>query len=131
MKENTQEKALINVNKKSVFLKIKNFLKNLFDKNIVVEEDTRFVSTANDFKMKKKQNDFLKNLKNIDNTENKLLELQNMYRQGKIDENDMTKEQIELLCNLYDKQIIHLKESNEIRKQKLFEYRNKLQKNNY
>ena len=38
-----------------------------------------------------------------------------------------TQEQINSLCALYDKQIEKLKKSNEIRKQKLLEYRKKLQ----
>ena len=33
MKENTQEKSLVQVNENSIFYKIKKFFKNLFNKN--------------------------------------------------------------------------------------------------
>ena len=77
----------------------------------------------------KPKNDFLRSLKNIENEENELLNLQKQYRSGKIKEKEMTKEQIKRLCNLYDKQILELKKSNDTRKQKLLEYRKKLKNN--
>lgn len=77
----------------------------------------------------KPKNDFLQSLKNIENEENELLNLQKQYRNGKIKEKEMTKDQIKRLCNLYDKQILELKKSNDTRKQKLLEYRKKLKNN--
>lgn len=77
----------------------------------------------------KPKNDFLQSLKNIENEENELLNLQKQYRSGKIKEKEMTKDQIKRLCNLYDKQILELKKSNGTRKQKLLEYRKKLKNN--
>lgn len=77
----------------------------------------------------KPKNDFLRSLKNIENEENELLNLQRQYRSGKIKEKEMTKDQIKRLCNLYDKQILELKKSNDTRKQKLLEYRKKLKNN--
>lgn len=77
----------------------------------------------------KPKNDFLQSLKNIENEENELLNLQKQYRSGKIKEKEMTKDQIKRLCNLYDKQILELKKSNDTRKQKLLEYRKKLKNN--
>ncbi len=61
----------------------------------------------------------------LDKTE--LLKLQKQYRSGIIKEEDLTEEQIKSLCDLNDKQIADLKKSNEIRKQKLLEYRRKNQ----
>ena len=77
----------------------------------------------------KPKNDFLRSLKDIENEENELLNLQKQYRSGKIKEKEMTKDQIKRLCNLYDKQILELKKSNDTRKQKFLEYRKKLKNN--
>lgn len=131
MKENTQEKSLIQVNENSIFYKIKSFLKNLFKKNnntidnySVIEENDRSEKNSN------KKDSFLENIKNIENEETKLLKIQKQYRSGEIKEEELTEEQVKSLCKLYDKQIANLRKSNEIRKQKLLEYRKKLQTDN-
>ena len=62
--------------------------------------------------------------------ETKLLKIQKQYRSGEIKEEELTEEQVKSLCELYDKQIANLRKSNEIRKQKLLEYRKKLQTDN-
>ena len=84
MKENTQEKFLIPINENSIFYKIKKFLRNLFHKEIPVEnkaiiEEQINVSTSDD-----KKRAFIESLKNIENEETKLLKLQNQYRSGEI-----------------------------------------------
>lgn len=76
--------------------------------------------------LKKPKNDFLQSLKNIENEDTKLLKLQKQYRSGKIEESEMSEEQVQKLCDLYDRQISQLEKSNEIRKQKLLEYRKKM-----
>jgi len=131
MKENTQEKSLIQVNENSIFYKIKSFFKNLFKKNnntidnySVIEEKDRIKKNSN------KKDSFLENIKNIENEETKLLKIQKQYRSGEIKEEELTEEQVKSLCELYDKQIANLRKSNEIRKQKLLEYRKKLQTDN-
>lgn len=131
MKENTQEKSLIQVNENSIFYKIKSFFKNLFKKNnntidnySVIEEKDRSEKNSN------KKDSFLENIKNIENEETKLLKIQKKYRSGEIKEEELTEEQVKSLCELYDKQIANLRKSNEIRKQKLLEYRKKLQTDN-
>ncbi|HJJ18899.1 MAG TPA: hypothetical protein OIM61_06550 [Clostridiaceae bacterium] len=131
MKENTQEKSLIQVNENSIFYKIKSFFKNLFKKNnntidnySVIEEKDRSEKNSN------KKDSFLENIKNIENEETKLLKIQKQYRSGEIKEEELTEEQVKSLCELYDKQIANLRKSNEIRKQKLLEYRKKLQTDN-
>ena len=68
---------------------------------------------------------FLERLRNYENEETKLLSLQKLYRDGKIKEQDLSNEQINQLCRLYDTQISNLKTSNKQRKQKLLEYRRK------
>ena len=128
MKENTQEKSLVQVNENSIFYKIKQFFRNLFHKNtefesnVVVEENI-----SNNIENETKKSSFIESIKNIEDEETKLLKLQKQYRSGEIKEEELTQEQVNSLCALYDKQIANLKKSNEIRKQKLLEYRRKLQ----
>lgn len=130
MKENTQEKSLVQVNENGIFYKIKSFFKNLFNRNntnnnyAIVKEDKSIVESENT------KNAFMESIKNIENEETKLLKLQKQYRSGEIKEEELTQEQVNSLCALYDKQIANLRKSNEIRKQKLLEYRRKLQTDN-
>ena len=51
--------------------------------------------------------------------ETKLLKLQEQYRSGKIREEELSKEQVDMLCALYDKQISQLRKSNAILKNNL------------
>ena len=131
MKENTQEKSLVQVHENGIFYRIKRFFKNLFNKNTttnnnyaIAKEDKSIVESENT------KNTFMESVKNIENEETKLLKLQKQYRSGEIKEDELTQEQVSSLCALYDKQIANLKKSNEIRKQKLLEYRRKLQTDN-
>lgn len=80
--------------------------------------------------MKQKKDDFIKYVKNIGNEDIKILKLQEQYKNGCIKEEEMSKEQITKLCDLYDKQISELEKSNNYRKQKLLEYRKRMRKNN-
>ena len=131
MKENTQEKSLVQVNENGIFYKIKKFFKNLFNRNAnttnnyaIVKETESLVASEN------KKNSFMESIKNIEDEETKLLKLQKQYRSGEIKEEELSEEQINSLCKLYDRQIANLKKSNEIRKQKLLEYRRKIQTDN-
>ena len=82
---------------------------------------------SNNIENETKKSAFIESIKNIEDEETKLLKLQKQYRSGEIKEEELTQEQVNSLCALYDKQIANLKKSNEIRKQKLLEYRRKLQ----
>lgn len=131
MKENTQEKSLVQVHENGIFNKIKNFFKNLFNRNnnttnnyAIAKEDKSIVESENT------KNAFMESVKNIEDEETKLLKLQKQYRSGEIKEEELTQEQVSSLCALYDKQIVNLRKSNEIKKQKLLEYRRKLQTDN-
>ena len=127
MNNNKQEKALIEVNENSIFYKIKNFFRNLFkkQKNINATYETfSNDNTGNDTQKKK----FLEDIRNIENEETKLLKLQKQYRNGEIKESELTEIQYQSLCDLYDKQISNLKKSNEFRKQKILQYKKRLQK---
>lgn len=128
MKKNTQKKSLVKVNEDSIFYKIKTFFRNLFHKGTKFEdniaEETQIINQEN------RKSDFIENIRNVEDEETKLLKLQKQYRNGEIKEDDMTEEQISSLTALYDKQIVNLKKSNELRKQKLLEYRRKMQTDN-
>lgn len=128
MKENTQEKSLKQVNENSIFYKIKRFFINIFHKETIINDTTLIVE--NEVKVDNSKSAFVESLKNIEDEETKLLKLQKQYDSGEIKEEDLTQEQVKSLCGLYKKQIEKLEKSNEIRKQKLAEYRRKLQTNN-
>ena len=126
MKKNTYEKSLMKINENSIFYKIKQFFKGLFYKKEPINYTT--VETNKIILPKEsKKNIFIEEIKNIEDEETILLKLQNKFRNGEIKEEELSDEQINSLCALYDKQIINLKKSNEIRKQKLLEYRRKMQ----
>lgn len=130
MKEDTQEKSLVKVNENSIFYKIKNFFRNLFHRKEIVNNVTNFETIEETIKKTEQKNAFMESIKNIENEETKLLKLQKQYRSGEIKKENLTEEQIKSLNKLYTKQITNLRKSNEIRKQKLLEYRKRLQTNN-
>lgn len=130
MKENTQEKSLINVNENSMFYKIKNFFRNLFRKKEIINNIPNSEKVENTIKKVERENAFMESIRIIENEETKLLKLQKQYRSGKIKGEELSNQQIKSLGKLYDKQIANLKKSNEIRKQRLLEYRRKLKKDN-
>lgn len=128
MKEDTQEKSLVKVNENSIFYKIKIFFKNLFHKgnNINIIQETKDITIENE----RKKDSFMEEIRKVEDEETKLLKLQKQYRSGEIKKENLTEEQIKSLNKLYNKQITNLRKSNEIRKQKLLEYRKRLQTNN-
>lgn len=131
MEKNTQEKSLVQVNENSIFYKIKRFFKNLFDKNVDTTDNyVAIEDNNNSVEIENKKNSFMESISNIEDEETKLLKLQKQYRSGEIKEEELTEEQINSLCNLYDKQIANLKKSNNMRKKKLLEYRKNLQIDN-
>ena len=131
MKENTQEKSLVQVNKNSIFYKIKSFFRNLFHKNTEIESSLNVEEDiSSNVEIENKRLEFIEDIKNIEDEETKLLKLQKQYRSGEIKEEELSEEQINSLCKLYDRQIANLKKSNEIKKKKLLEYRRKIQTDN-
>ena len=124
MGENTQEKNLIEKEEKSLFGKIKSFFKKLFGKKQVEINDEPVVE------QEEAVNDFKETIKMTEDEETKLLELQKRYRRGEIAENDLTEEQIDALCDLYDKQIEEIKESIRIKEEKIAEHKRRIENNN-
>lgn len=84
----------------------------------------------NKIKQSKNGASFLKNIQVTENEETKLLKLQQQYDKRLIETNDLPKNQIKALINLYKKQISELSKSNERRKEKLLQYRKRLQTDN-
>lgn len=130
MKENTREKSLIKVNENSIFHKIKSFIRKLFHKDKEKENDISIEATSNDSILKNEniKSTFTESMKVVKDDNSILLELQKKYRSGEIKEEDLTKEEKNSLCALYDKQIANLKKSNEIRKTRILQYIKKLPK---
>ena len=124
MGENTQEKNLIEKKEKSVFQKIKNFFKKLFVKNKIEN------NIQPDIIEEESNNEFKESIKMTEDEETKLLELQRKYRRGEVAENDLTEEQIDALCELYDKQIEDLKQSIRIKEEKIAEHKKRIENNN-
>lgn len=130
MKENTQEKSLVKLNENSIFYKIKMFFINIFGKHETIN-NTAVIEEQVDVKVNNiEEKSFKETIKNIEDEETKLLKLQKQYRSGEIKGEDLTHEQVMQLCGLYDRQIENLRKSNEKRKERLREYRRKLQTSN-
>ena len=119
MENNTQEKDLIERNESTIFGKIKNFFRNLFKKKEINEiSDEKEVGI-----LEEKKQEFKEYVKKTEDEDTQLLDLQRRYRKGEIGDNDLTEEQIEALCDLYDRQIISLKKSIEAKQQQITEYK--------
>ena len=131
MKENTQEKNLIEKQEKSLFGKIKNFFAKIFGKKVENSEVSEEELTNNPEIINEEDNkEFKESIKveEVEDEEAKILDLQRRYRRGDIADNDLTDEQIDALSNLYDKQIEALKKAIAEKEQKIAEYKNKKQK---
>ena len=128
MNNNKQEKSLIEVSTNSIFYKIKSFFRRLFKKQVVEDTIVEKISVNSNNDNRKEK--FVEYIRNIEDEETKILKLQKQYRSGEIQEEELSKEQVTLLCALYDKQIANLKKSNEIRKQKILQYKNRFQTDN-
>ena len=101
MEENTQEKNLIEKKEKNIFGKIK----DINQEEIVSKEESI--------------NTFKESIKMEEDEEAILLNLQKRYRRGEIAEGDLTEEQIEALCDLYDRQIETIKKAIAEKEQKI------------
>ena len=120
MKDNTQEKNLIERNESSIFGKIKNFFKNLFGKKEV--EVNNLVDEATEMEMEKSEA-FRSSIRNIEVNENNIFELQRRYHKGEISVKELTNEQINALCDLYDDKIADLKKTIAAKEQMLENYK--------
>ena len=131
MKDNTQEKDLIERNEDNIFGKIKSFFKNLFKKDKV--EVNNVVNDSLEMEMEK-SDVFRTSIKNIETDDDNVFELQRRYQQGEISDNELTQKQINDLCRLYDIQIADLKKKLAAKERILANYkknnRQKVEENN-
>ena len=113
MKENTQENNLVEKTENTLLDKIKIFFKNLFNnkRKNVCEQENAVESKEN--------NEFKENIKLAENSEEELLELQRKFQEGEIVEGELTNEQIDALCELYDRQIAEIQKNIDIVKQRI------------
>lgn len=120
MKDNLNSQSLIKVNENSIFYKIKAFFKKLFRRKeeYAIQREEQVEIDNNDTNQNLKGS-FRESIRNIENEETKLLELQKNFDNGEIDEEDLSQEQIDKLESLYNKQIAELEKSNESRKAKI------------
>lgn len=96
--------------KKSIFRKIIDFFKNIFSKKEVLKNEDIIVNNDKD-------DSFIKNIQIKENKEElRLLQLKQQYENGEIDEEDMSDEDIDKLCKLYEKETDELNADTERRK---------------
>ena len=119
------EELSLKINKNNIFYKIKSFFKNLFYKDRKIENNVQIETISNDniAKNENSKSAFIENIKIIEDEDTLLLK---RYIRGEIKKEDLTEEQRKSLYTLYHKQINNFKKSNEIRKNKLLQYKNEL-----
>lgn len=120
MKDNTQEKNLIEKNENNIFGKIKNFFRKIFGKkeDSVNNNAEKIINNETE-----KNEEFREYIRRTEDEETKILELQRRYRRGEIADKDLTQEQINSLCLLYDRQIEDLKRTIEAKEQQISKYK--------
>lgn len=111
----------------SLFEKIKNFIRKIFgNKNIDNSEEKVENNAGKDLTKEEKFSKEIKSTKDLE-TE-RLLRLQEEFREGKITQGDLSNEDIEKLGRLYDEQIEKLKIQIEDCKKRIEDKKKKLQK---
>lgn len=120
MKNNTQEKNLIERNENNIFGKIKNFFRKIFSNN---KESTENQVDDTILEEAEKSYNFREYIKRTEDDETGIFDLQQRYRRGEIADSDLTQEQINSLCMLYDKQIEDLKRTIESKEQQIAKYK--------
>ena len=97
------------VYKKSIFRKISEFFKKIFSKKEVLSKEVIITNEKN--------NNFLENIKiKEDKEELRLLQLKQQYENGEIDEEEISDEDVDKLCELYKKETDKLNADTERRK---------------
>ena len=97
------------VYEKSIFRKISEFFKKIFSKKEVLSKEVIITNEKN--------NNFLENIQiKEDKEELKLLQLKQQYENGEIDEEEISDEDVDKLCELYKKETDELNADTERRK---------------
>ena len=106
------DNKLIVVSENGIFYRIKNFFCELFNKKNMV-------------KVNDKAEQIIENKNNQFNNNGEIVKLLNQYRSGIISAENLSSEQVLMMCKLYDDQINNLKKLNESKKRSLLKYREK------
>ena len=116
------------VYKESIFSKIKNFIKSIFNKKVHNNQNQNTMVVNTDKFEKKSFVDEIIIKKESEEIE--LEKLQEDFKEGNIFQEDITENKRVKLIELYKKQNEELKKSNKTRKEKILEYRRRLQAEN-
>lgn len=101
--------------REGIFNKICNFFKNIFSKKKVLLDEIVKVNNFNN-------DSFIQNIKIKENKEElRLIHLKNQYENEEIDEEDLSEEEIDKLCELYEKETKELNADTERRKNHIAE----------
>ena len=85
------------VYKKSIFRKISEFFKKIFSKKEVLPKEVIITNEKN--------NNFLENIQIKEDKEKiRLIQLKQQYEKGEIDEEEISDEDVDKLCELYKKE---------------------------
>ena len=120
MKDNTQEKNLIEKNEDNILGKIKNFFRKIFGKK---QENSESRLDEDVLIEAEKSYSFRDYIRKTGDDDTELFDLQQRYRRGEIADSELTQEQINSLCMLYDKQIQDLKRTIESKEQQVIKYK--------
>lgn len=120
MKNNTQEKNLIEKNEDNILGKIKNFFRKIFGKK---QENSESRVDEDVLIEAEKSYSFRDYIRKTGDDDTELFDLQQRYRRGEIADSELTQEQINSLCMLYDKQIQDLKRTIESKEQQVIKYK--------
>ena len=114
--DNNKNQELMVV-KESIIDKIKKFFKNLFSKNkIELKEQI--------YEQKNEKEEFINSVKIEEDAERRrLINLQNLILEDLVEEEELPQEDIQALHELYNKQILELKDSINDYKQKILKLR--------
>ena len=117
-----KEKTLIKINEQSILYKIKAFIKKLFTRKSKIKSVLGENLNNTETNPKEKFMDYIKNTEDDDII---LLQLQKQYQLGEVKEEELSKEQIDSLYSLYDRQIEVLIKANQLTLNRLLAYKNK------
>lgn len=107
--------------------KIKEFFRKLFKVNNqqYIEAPKKEIQSINETNIQKKS-DFKSQMLIVDEQEEKALSLQRNYKEGLIEEENLSEEDFDLLYSLYEKQIEKTKQSIERYKNRIIAVKSKL-----
>lgn len=106
--------------KNTIFSKIKNFISNLFNKKEEAQKEEYKFNNDNDFKQRI--------IVEEDKEKTRLLNLQQEFENGNIQEEDIDEADVEKLHKLYDEQIEEINKQTEMYKEKILKIKEKLNK---